>query len=148
MRHLFFLLAAFLTLGACEEDEPDPIDTTDDTKEGACGEVSEWDVNVIISVTQDGAPAEGADVSLVEDAWHIPAKRWYGGVTDADGIVEFIAPDVVSVEDCWGIALLYYVEAQKGADLYGRRDMNSSLFGAITDKDYEADVRLFPVELE
>jgi len=137
-----------LILGACASEEEPAEDTVEQTNDGACGDVSEWDVRVIIAVTQDGQPAPGADVTLIENAWHIPEKSWYGGVTDADGLIEFDAADVVSVEDCWGIALYYYAEAQKGSDLYGRTDMNSSLFGAITDEDYLADVSLFPIELE
>ena len=148
MRYLCFIVGIALTLGACAEEEVSPAETQVPTNEGACGDVSEWDVHVIISVTQDGQPAPGADVTLVEDAWHVPDKRWYGGVTDADGLIAFDAADVVSVEECWGIALYYYAEAQKGSDLYGRTDMNSSLFGAITDADLLADVSLFPIELE
>lgn len=150
MRHFYLFVGAILTLGACgSSEDTDPVDTiTDDTNDGACGDVSEHNVHVIISVTEDGVPAEGADVSLVEDAWHTPEKSWYGGVTDANGIIEFDAPNIVSVEECWGIALYYIATAQKGAELYGETDMNSSLYGAITDEDYLADVSLFPIELD
>jgi len=148
VRYVAFLSFFSLLVGGCGEAPEDPVEPVDPTNDGACGEVTEWDVQIVIAVTENGQPAAGADVSLVENAWHVPEKSWYGGVTDADGLLTFDAADVVSVEDCWGIALYYYAEAQKGSDLYGRTDMNSSLFGAITDKDLLADVSLFPIELE
>ena len=119
--------------------------STDPGPGGACGAVTEWNVFVRGMVTEGGVPVEGAEARLEERLWTI-GDTFGVGVTDASGVFEFQAQDVISVEGCWGTALDYVIVAIRG-DREGERDMNSSLFGAINDGDLEADITAFPVEI-
>ena len=144
----FWMGALALCVAACggKDGDTDPVGTTDDGG-GACGEISEWTLDITARVV-DGAtdqPVEGADVRLIEDAWTL-GDDFGGGVTDAQGMVTFTAVDVISVEDCWGTALDYRITALRG-EKSGDKDMNPSIFGAITDGDLVADVSDFPVVL-
>ncbi len=137
-----------LALVACggKDGDTGPLVTTDDGG-GACGELSEWTIDVTARVVDGDSnqPVEGADVRLIEESWTLGGD-FGGGTTDAQGMVTFSAVDVISVEDCWGTALDYKLTALRGEKV-GEKDMNPSLFGAITDGDLVTDVSDFPVTL-
>jgi hypothetical protein len=133
-------------LGGCVDTNSDPVlEDTGETK-GACGEVTEWDITVYGVVTLDGDLVEGASIEL-EDRGYNLGTILGSGISDANGEFEFLAAQVVSVEDCWGTLLNYYLNAESG-DLFGEKKVNTYLHTAIYDETLEADIRGFPVKLE
>lgn len=142
-------LSLWLWMGCavgCVADEP--VDTGPDTdpEGGACGAVTEHDLVVTGVVHLDGEPVEGANVVLEERAWHAGGKVFGTALSDAQGRFELSVDDVVSVEDCWGTALAYYLVGVRG-DSRGELGVNGPLFHAIHNQESSTQV-LFPVEIE
>jgi hypothetical protein len=128
-------------------EQVEDTDTVDaDDNKGACGDTSLWDITVIGAVSHQGQFVEGATVEL-EDRGYNTGQILGSGVTDSDGVFELDAFDVVSVEDCWGTLLNYYIVAEF-EDIAGEKKANTYLHTAIYDESLEADMRGFPVELE
>lgn len=141
--------AVVLALGgaACGPSEVDSDPTTTSNTAGQCGAVT--DHNIVIRakvVDSGGAPVANAEIRLEEDFWHNPPKTWGSAATDATGVGEFTAVNVVAVADCWGVALNYVLLAQLG-DRIGEDDYNSSLYDAIISETFETDTTSFPVVL-
>ncbi len=141
---LFAALLAACGGGAELDSEP-----AAPTQGGACGEVSEHDILIRARVVDsDGiTPVAGAELRIVEDRWHQPERVWGSGITGADGVGEFTAAGIVSVEDCWGVALNYILTAQLGDRVASDTMYNSSLFNAINSQTWEADTTAFPLVL-
>ena len=113
---------------------------------GQCGEVTNHDIFIrAMVVEENGDPVAGAELRIIEDAWHPAGESWVGGVTGPDGIGEFTAQGIVSVADCWGIILNYHLEAQLGDRIAREERYNDSLFNAINSETWEADTTAFPL---
>ena len=139
-------LIPLLLLFGCAEEAEDTDVVEGGGNSGACGETSRWDIAVTGSVRHEGAPLEGATVVL-EDRGYNLGEILGSGVTDSDGRFQLDALQVVSIEDCWGTLLNYFVVAESG-DLYGEKKANTYLHTAIYDETLEADMSGFPVEVE
>lgn len=138
-RGLVLVLAA--GCGGGDDSDTGPADTDDG---GACGEVTNHDVTLTGVVETAGGPAEGATVTLEERNW-TSGQAFGTATTGADGSFQIDATGIVSVEDCWGTALDYYVVAESG-DLSGERQINSTLFNALASG--EADLSGAPLLIE
>lgn len=142
----WFGLALVLVACGGGEDDSVPVTTTGGGG-GQCGDVTEHDVVVRSRVVDtDQQPVEGAEVRLMENTWNSQGKIYGSGNTDAQGVVEFTALNVTSVEDCWGVVLNYTLEAQLGARS-GSDTYNSSLFNAING-DGVSDTTSFPIVIQ
>jgi hypothetical protein len=128
----------------CDGGGTDDTSTGDTDLNGACGEVTNHDVTVTGVVETAGGPAEGATVYVEERAW-TGGMRMGTAQSAADGTFTIEVADLISVEDCWGTALDYYVVAEAG-DLYGERGINSTLFNALSTG--EADLSGAPLLIE
>lgn len=126
-----------------ETDTPPP--TTDPP--GMCGDVTEWDVTLSGKVNAvGGGPASGALVHVEERVWDNQVTPYGSTVsTDANGHFEVLLPDVISVEDCWGL-MGYYVVATQGAN-YAEDGINQPLFTAINGGTLVADISAVPLQL-
>jgi len=112
--------------------------TTTGEPQGGCGAVTTHDLEVFGRVTdEDGRPVADAEVWLEETAWAPGILA--SGVTDAEGGFRLESQEITSVEDCWGIALDYLIGAASD-DLAGERGINSSLYNAILDESYQANL--------
>jgi len=140
-----WLIMGTLVVG-CSQDVEDTELVDDGENSGACGETTRWDIKVVGAVSRQGQPVEGASVEL-EDRGYNTGDILGSGLTDAEGVFEFDATEVVSVEDCWGTLLNYYVVAEFEA-FSGEKKANTYLHTAIYNESYEADMRGFPVEIE
>lgn len=140
-------LLVWCALG-CGSSEPVEDTGTEPPAEpkGACGEVSEHDLVLTGVVQRDGEPAEGARVALEERAWHGGGKIFGSAVSEAGGRFTLNAVGVVSVEDCWGSALAYYVKAERD-DASGELGVNGPLYHAISDAEGEVEIH-FPIEMD
>ena len=133
-------------LFGCADESEDSDTIEGGGSSGACGETSRWDVSVVGTVRHQGEPLEGAMVVL-EDRGYNPGEVLGTGVTDTQGGFQFEALEVVSIEDCWGTLLNYFVVAESGT-LYGEKKANTYLHTAIYDESLEADMSGFPVDVE
>ncbi|MBA2319836.1 MAG: hypothetical protein H0V89_01665 [Deltaproteobacteria bacterium] len=99
--------------------------------DGACGDVGNAVVQVLGSLElSDGTPAAGASVRLEERNWNFPEVIVYAeGTTDAAGDFD-LGADIVTVAECWGTAVGYYVVGELGGAT-GERGVNSWLFTAV-----------------
>ena len=139
------IVAAVLGCVACAS----AADTseTDVEDDGACGEVSAWDVTVRGAVVDgSGGPVAGAAVRLDDMGWN-PGTTLGDGTTDGSGAFEFLADDVTSVDGCWGTLLDYVVRAELG-DAAAERDVNTPLYNAIQDGTRVMDITGAPLELD
>ena len=98
-------------------------------------------------VEQDGVtPVAGAELRIIEDAYHFPEKIYGFAITGTDGVGEFDANRIVSVEDCWGVMLNYVLYGQLGERI-ATDDYNSNLFNAINSETWRTDTTSFPLVL-
>lgn len=138
--------AWLVACGGSPEVEPDD---TGEERDGACGDVTTWDVDVYAAVTDEaGTPLESVRVALEERLW-APGELG-AGTTGADGTVVFQAVGVTSVEDCWATALDYWIVAVPPPDSgvgAAEDDFNTDLFNAIDDGSLVVDVRDRPIVL-
>lgn len=124
-----------------------PTETeTDDTDQGACGEVSEWVLTLHGAVEGPTGAYEGATVVLEDRGWS-PGTELGEATTGADGRFTMDGLQVTSVERCWGTLLDYVVVATDG-DMSGEKGVNTYLYDAIDDGSLVADASAFPVDLE
>ena len=137
-------LLAVLLLVACGVDSSETGET--ETDDGACGEVSTWDVSLSGTVESASGPVAGALVTLEDRGWE-PGTTLGSAETEADGGFVIEAVGVTSVEDCWGTLLNYVVVAEDG-DLRGERGINSPLYDAIASGSLEADISGAPLLVE
>lgn len=140
------LIAWLAACGGTPEKEPG--DTADE-RDGACGDVTTWDVQVFAKVTDEaGTPRESVRVAVEERLW-APAELG-AGTTGPDGTVAFVAEGVTSVEECWATALDYWIVAvpppDSGVDAT-EDDLNTDLFNAIDDGSLVVDLRERPLVL-
>jgi hypothetical protein len=128
----WFVLCALVGCGGGKDDEDTSGGGGGDgppTGNGACGEVGEASIELLGSLSfEDESPAAGASVRLEERNWNTPDKIYVEAVTDGDGKFDLIA-DLVTVADCWGVAVDYYVVGELGGAA-GERGVNSWLFNA------------------
>lgn len=123
------ILACVLFLSACAGNSTE-TDTDDDTRSGACGDVTEHTLDVVVSVVDaGGAPVEGAAVALEETAWE-PGVLGTAS-TDATGSADLGTLTLTSVEDCWGTVLDYRLTVSSG-ELSVEEGVNSSLYAAVS----------------
>jgi hypothetical protein len=130
----------------------DTVDTTEpptDTDEptGACGDVSRWDLTLDGQVNQPGGGAPGATVRLEERGFQFSPVVYGTTYTDAYGHFSLAATQIVSVDGCWGTLLDYNVVAELGVSS-AEAEVNQSLYNAILDGTFAADISLFPLELD
>lgn len=130
---------------ACGGGEAVDTGDTDPAPKGACGEVTRHDLVLTGVVHHDGVPVQGANVTLEERAWHADGKVFGTAVTDASGAYVLDVDDVVSVQDCWGSALAYYLVGVRG-DARGEMGVNGPLYHGIKNADWDIEIR-FPVEI-
>ena len=140
------VFALGLALVGCNGGDDEPNET-DDTNDGACGEVTTWDV-AVAGVVHDAAGdgVEGASVRLEDRGWNVGTTLGTA-TTGTDGSFSFDAIGVTSVEDCWGTVLDYVLVAEEG-DRVGERELNSALFNAIDGGGLEVDITAAPVVIE
>jgi len=131
---------------ACTGRAPDTAEETDG-QDGACGEVSTWDVEVRgMVVDTEEVAVHGAAVQLEDRGWE--AGTVLGtATTDDDGLFTLGATGVTSVEGCWGTVLDYVLVATEGGRT-GSKDVNSHLFHAIDGGTLVADISTFPLVIE
>lgn len=151
---------AFLSLAACgprapvtDTGTPPPTDTTNTQitttdPGGLCGDVTTWDVSFSGLVTAAaGGAAAGAQVWVEERAYSAETVIYGSGTTAGNGLFTIDLDQIVSVQDCWGIVLDYYVVAQQG-NATVERGINPVLFSAIDNGTLEADISAIPLQLE
>ena len=115
----------------------------------ASGALFPCDLSVRVAVqSEDGALLEDIEVVLEDRAWN-PGPLG-SAITDAEGEGEIDASGVTDLPGCWGTMLDYVLVATdpRGEYATGEKDVNSSLYNAISDGSLEADVRAFPLVLE
>lgn len=138
------LVCALLALGSATGCGADPSDT-DSEPSGACGDVSEHALTVLVAVEDAaGAPVDGATVRLEERATR-PGVRGEA-TTGADGTARLESVQITSIEGCWGTALSYFVVATDGVAT-AEVGVNPSLFNAITAGEDVVDRRDRPLTL-
>ncbi len=138
------MLLAILLL-ACSDGE---VDSTD-APVGACGTPSQHSLSVRVAVqSEDGDLLEDIEVVLEDRAWN-PGPLG-SAITNVEGEGEIDASGVTDLPGCWGTMLDYVLVATdpRGEYATGEKDVNSSLFNAISDGSLEADVRGFPLLLQ
>jgi hypothetical protein len=134
-----------LCIMGCKGDAGDTDDSDND--DGACGEVTHWDVTVLGQVVDgDDVPVESAHVELVDQGWE-PGTVLGEATADMSGAFTLQAEQVTSVVDCWGTMLDYRLTAEEGGRT-GEKSVNSYLFDAIDSQSLEADISAFPVIIE
>jgi len=124
------------------------VDTADDSP-GACGVPSEHDVTLRVSVqSTDGEALRDIEVVLEDRAWTLSDLG--SASTDESGEAVFGAQGVTDLPNCWGTMLDYVLVATDplGRWAEGEKELNSSLYNAISEGTLEADVRGFPIVLE
>jgi hypothetical protein len=134
-----------ILLLACSGGEVD----TGDAPLGACGTPSQHDLSVRVAVqSEDGALLEDIEVVLDDRAWN-PGPLG-SAITDVEGEGELDASGVTDLPGCWGTMLDYVLVATdpRGEWATGEKDVNSSLYNAISDGSMVADVRAFPLVLD
>ncbi len=137
-------LSAFV---ACTGNEIDDNDDSagGDGNGGACGAQHDEDFTIRAAVTDAGeSPLQGMTLALSDDTTH---DDFGSGVTDADGVVEFVATAVLVIDDCWGTAVDYQLHGSDPLGGYGDAvdDMNTELHNALNDGSMVADVTDFPL---
>jgi len=125
---------------------PDPI-LEDTEPDGACGEVTVWDLEVLGAVEDiEGNGVEGVDVSLKDYGWE-PVTTLGTAMTDLRGDFTMTVDGVTSVDGCGAIMLDNRIEGVKDAT-YGEKDINSFLFTAIDSGSLQANFQAFPLVIE
>lgn len=115
--------------GGSSDEDTSATDDGPATGNGACGEVGTAAVQVLGSLLlESDAPAAGAAVRLEERNWDNPDRIYVESVTNAEGQFDLSA-EIVTVADCWGTAVDYYIVGDLGA-AHGERGVNSWLFTA------------------
>ncbi len=133
-------------LAGCSSGEDTAVkESAEDTQDGACGDVSTYDVVIRAQVERGGRAAAGVRVYLDDRAWELAELG--EGTTGADGTVTFTAAGVTSVDGCWGTLLDYWIVAEDTDGATVEDDMNTELFNAIDDGSLEADVTTRPLSL-
>jgi hypothetical protein len=136
------LVVALLAMGC----HGGPADDTTDTRFGACGEITTWDVTVIGKVEDAAGNVAGAAVSLEDRGWE-PITILGEATTTTNGSFTLEAQNVTAVEGCWGTLLDYVLVATEGSRS-GERGINHPLYGAISDGSMEADITGNPLVIE
>jgi hypothetical protein len=122
---------------------------TGEAPAGACGTPSQHDLEIRVAVQSvDGAFLEDIAVVLEDRAWN-PGELG-SAITDGDGEADIDASGVTDLPGCWGTMLDYVLIASdpRGEWATAEKDVNSSLYNAISDGSLEADVRAFPLVLQ
>jgi len=136
------LVLSFLAAGCTSA----PVDDTEDTRLGACGEISTWNVTVLGRVEDAAGAVGGAEVSLEDRGWE-PVTGLGATTTATNGSFTVEARNLTAVEGCWGTLLDYVLVATEGSRS-GERGINHPLYGAIDDGSMEADIRGNPLVIE
>ena len=121
-------------IAACGGGSDDEA-TTDDgggggNTQGACGAVGTATVQVLGRFQlADDSPAGGAAARLEERNWNSPDLVYTTGISEASGQFDLTA-EIVTVADCWGSAVDYYVVGELGGAV-GELAVNAFLFNAV-----------------
>ena len=107
---------------------------------GGCGDVRTWPIRVEGTVVEpNGTPVNNAEVRLEDRGWNPSVTTMGAGQTNAQGRYDFEVPELIDVEDCWGVLLNYYIVAERGP-AFGEDDVNPSLLAAINDQSLVANL--------
>ena len=90
-------------------------------------------------VEPNGTPVNNAEVRLEDRGWNPSVTTMGAGQTNAQGRYDFEVPELIDVEDCWGVLLNYYIVAERGP-AFGEDDVNPSLLAAINDQSLVANL--------
>lgn len=133
-------------IGCTDSGSATDTDTDTGRPPGACGDVSSIDVSITGGVRdQDEHPVSSAHVALVERNWE-PGTVHGEANTDSSGHFTMEATDLPVVEGCWGTAVQFWLEGDKGAQT-GEKPMNSLIIGAYNDGSLDVDLGQFPLIL-
>lgn len=136
---------AILGIIGCAKSSDDTSE--DDDTNGACGAVSEHDVDVLGVVHDlEAEPVEGVNVQLEDRGWS-PGTILGTAVTSVSGQFEISGATITDVEDCWGTLLDYVLVASDGSRT-GEKAINTQLFNTIADGESVANVEAIPIVLE
>ncbi len=148
-RRLGFLLVVASILACAGQPEDEKADEGDDDDNGACGEWSSYDMEVVAKV-EDPSGRPLGDIRVYLDDLATGDGALGEGITGADGETRFSTPGVEFAEDCMGTLFDYRIIAEDPSEAYTEAsdDMNSNLYNATLDGSFVADVRNVPLVMD
>lgn len=134
----------------CSPDTSDS-DTSTSTP-GACGErstIASVEITGFVQSTVDQSRVPDVQIQLVETNW-APGTIHGTGRSDANGRFTMTASNITVIEDCWGLAVSYWLEGQKQDGWSGDKPMNPELMQVWetgdTDVVLEFPLLMYPPE--